>query len=389
MSNVWILVGENLVPCYMVMKELAEKLKPTALVLIGAKKYIDRLKQTYQCSNTQDIETKELDHPKDIESFYSNLIDLESHYPPAHLDYTGGTKVMAVWAIDFLVRKAKASKSKVSCSYLQLQNPQLTFNDDIMDASCRVWKLSHSLSIEEFRHLHNWKPVQPNQELPEEYCREFIERIIASGLDPILIRNRWSKLKTDFKEKTGQDLKKKKLDWAKSEDGQIWISKIENVFGQFPTNLSKKGFEALLKWCDGLWLESYVHKCFDGLAEGIQILPSEQSRPESWIGNEQDSDFEVDGFIISGHLGAVVSITTGSSYGYMKYSEAKIRANNLFGDYGGVLFITGMNRSEKQGFIDKYDYQSSRKVCVLGAEDLPYQTLRSKLQNYLKEYLCQ
>jgi len=334
-----------------------------------------------------------------------------------HLNYTGGTKTMAVHVYQYF----KENFKDLVFSYLDARNYLLLFDDGRYKPESQDLRIKVKISIEELLKLHGYSIEN------DSYKNEKFENVIlpkfeeAIKNDTFKYFNEWYKkiryIKAEcnlekiknFKEDIGKEipLNIKKIvenfgqdipEVAKSildafpdekkihqkENGQykLWIPD-ENK------NISNDDFKEKVKktweYLDGKWLEHYV---YEKLKLQLQSKGFKENRDFGWslkAKNELEKSFELDIFIIIGYQLVAISITTESKTYIYKSNRFEVihRARQIGGDESIAILITGLkNTTDLQNDLQINTGTTEERFKVFGIDD--WKDIDKKILNFIK-----
>lgn len=353
------------------------------------------------------------------------------------LNYTGGTKAMAVHAYQALLELNLPTPILNSSLGLELPNPVFSYLDSIKLQMCiddnenrktiavpAAIAVSPPPQLEQILRLHklSWKPEEPPieksqaQEAAAEFAKQFM-KIPSPGMKS-QISGMWRKWcdaafqdakyasgerkgywKEDFEIPTLLPLRLSVDRGVSKEVLQVpeEIKKIlrENLQCINDTQLSiqeaAKGKFSELKqvyqWLDGGWLEDYVLWQVEEISKKYSLHERKRSLhiqdPEkSWRKTDQ---FEFDVAFLRGYQLFAISCTTTSAHDYCKEKlfEAYQRAQQLGGDEARIALVccydnnTNYLKQELSLVVD------DRKIEVFGRSDLEPKNFAKKLDAWI------
>lgn len=311
-KNLILLIGTNPIPNYVVAQVLKEEIKKVYLVYsehtkeqIGTKKYADSLAGIITRDKNITCHKIAL---SEINSAAAIHTDLEHHLPAElsniHLNYTGGTKTMAVHVYLFL---EKRYADKFTASYLDARTFSLVYDDisidPIIDLRNRV-----SITLPDIFKLHGYGLCNSQTDLPES-LRAYSNRIIEG-----LIKN-------------------------PSQDIPINIAEI------YPNDGAVNSEEIK----GGLWLEKVIFlKAKEWIA--IQRNASLTVFRNVSAKREDGRDCEVDIVVLNGYQLILISVSKTKDQSKLKAKAFEVyhRAKQLGGEEASAILVTAWKRGEKE-----------------------------------------
>lgn len=301
------------------------------------------------------------------------------------LNYTGGTKAMAVHAY----RAIQEQEPDAVFSYLDPRTLKMWIDQEGNRPIHFDVNLEPALNLERLFRLHNnnyWLDNKPPCSDP------FLANIAAKFADfhsnAQLAKEwrSWCKNKLHPKTKNG-DYWKEKQDLDCSPPISINLEglspSIKNILRQdlnastthLQLNITKqKGFDSLThvcEWLDGTWLESYVLQQVKEIQDGFGIKESMMSFHIRDSGNTWRERFEFDVAFIKGYQLFAISCTTSSNKARCKQKlfEAHLRARQLGGDEARVALVCCFDTPE--WIKDEVRFAiPDKKIEVFGRQDL-------------------
>ncbi len=373
-----LLVGTNPLPNYVVGKYFLEKNICDGLVLVyseetdrqkGTKEYAKRIRDKLDLEPKRCcfIPLRDVGDPIAIKRDLGkskSLQRIREECELVHLNYTGGTKSMAVHTYSFL--KSKFGK-KFESSYLDARRHCIMYDQDNQKEKRKdegVDLRRHiNLDIETLLSLHLYDITQ---NLAWEDCKfsDFLEPIRQK----IILPDKWDVFKEWIKSKQNEKdiiraLKSKK-------DGYIC-----DVFDAFPK--LKRGAIEFLK---GTWLEWYVYKEVREilLKENFKISLEEKKHFGVSLKAERSKDrsveFELDIYILYGYQLIGISVTTSSTRSVYKSKGFEVihRVRQIGGEESKAILVIGDNRrkaEELQSDLFAMTGVTEDRFIVFGKED--------------------
>lgn len=394
-AHLFLLIGENPLPNYVAARTLLNDGGTVYLVFTNQTKGQKNCLQGRDGLHKYGIKCVEVDLANYESNAYHICNRIQQRLNSLNdgsvgLNYTGGTKAMAVHAY----RAIQEQKSDAVFSYLDPRKLVMWIDQEGNQAI--AFDVPLKLKFEELFKLHNnnyWlpeKPPRPKPQLPD-VAAEFAKfHSDINNKDCCLIRQ-WRKWCI---EQLYPQTKKEKSDyWLDEEQLErkqpISISlegldqRIKGILRQHLDASSnvlrlditkQKGFNSLThvcEWLDGTWLESYVLQQVKEIQDEFDIEESMMSFHIRDSANTRRERFEFDVAFIKGYQLFAISCTTSSikSRCKQKLFEAHLRARQLGGDESRVALVCCFDRPE--WIKDEVRFAiPDKKIEVFGWQDL-------------------
>lgn len=360
-----LLVGSNPLPNYIT----ALILKPRSIAF-----YCTNETDTI-CENLRDVLSeklhsvnfikKSIQDAGDTGSIGKAFSDMKSG---DHLNYTGGTKIMAAHArLAFQSLFQRSGDADKSASYLDERNSVLRF-----DAGCpiRLSDMHLDISIDDILRLHGvarMRDIEPKPPLPTPQDAEIIAHRVSG--DPGIAKELFKIHK--------QNGKQISLTCAREAPCKIAdVLEAELSVRSFPDgNWTKNTYD---RWCEflwGKWLEDWTGSRVKNIvteSEGQVVIGMNCIRYNS-------RQFEIDVAVQKGHRLYVISCTTSTQLGLCKSKlfEAAMRARQLGGDLARSALVCLLHGCDTNGaFVDQlrkdFDdfWGATNTPQVFGLDDL-------------------
>ncbi|HHV24799.1 MAG TPA: DUF1887 family protein [Methanosarcina sp.] len=388
----FLLIGTNPLPNYVVYHLLA---KPSSHIIFVHTSKTDQIannlitvlnipserwtKISVDESNSRDIYTKIFEYSKGKQKL--------------GLNYTGGTKAMAVHAY-----KAVLDSNPDSVfSYLDARSLELVIDERDSSSKRVPVSLSVKPTIQELFSLHGYRIDNKREVFMPEICE-----VLANDL--FVEFRKWCDEKLRSKDlgkilnkrELGKILNKRELknvilpvdppfeNLANFWEGCNTLGELAEKweFGGASRKMEKK-VKNLAEWFDGNWLEDYTLLAFLEVAEECKIH-------DHILGAKfNNGKFEVDVAVLRGYELFVISCTTAINKSLVKQKlfEAYVRGQQLGGDeakIGVVCFASETSPDASPEIIKKEieeEWHLENKFRVFGAEQIP------NLSLCLKEWL--
>lgn len=307
------------------------------------------------------------------------------------LNYTGGTKAMAVHAYRAIEQLAK----NAIFSYLDANDLNMVI-DPIGTASAQRFHVSLAcdLSLYDLLKLHD-------SALSQEPITEVVLPRAASGLATVCSTDKgigqWRKwcqgeLRAKGKKdgKSGDwrsitELKQIELRWPEDEILLPAVEAIQKELGirSSPTILLEDALNngtfkkpsQFCAWLDGTWLEYYVLDQVHSIQRECQIGDVAMSLKH----RSARKDFEFDIGAMRGYQLFAISCSTSLDLSKSKLFEAYIRAKQLGGDEARVGLVVGKDPDRLRRQVES-EWDARGKIRVFGPQDLP------ELAQYLADW---
>ncbi|PAV13801.1 hypothetical protein ASJ81_16415 [Methanosarcina spelaei] len=370
----FLLIGTNPLPNYVAYHLLA---KPSSHIIFIHTSKTDKIANNLITVLNIPSErwTKIPVNESDSRDIYKKITEYSKGKQKLGLNYTGGTKAMAVNAYKAVL---DADQDSVF-SYLDARSLELVIDE--RDSSSKRIPASPSIksSIEELFSLHGYKIDNKREVFMPEICE-----VLANDL--FVEFRKWCDEKLRSKD-LGKILNKSKLKTVILPVvppfeilANFWegCSTLGELAKKWKTNV-----ENLANWLDGNWLEDYTLLAFQEVAEECKIHDHILGAKFNY------NKFELDVAILRGYELFVVSCTTASKKSIVKQKlfEAYVRGQQLGGDeakIGVVCFASDRSSDASPEIIKKEikeEWHLENKFRVFGAEQIP------NLPIYLKEWL--
>ncbi len=288
------------------------------------------------------------------------------------LNYTGGTKAMAVHTYRTVVRYAMTQSQKVVFSYLDAETLSMRIDgvsgvptkDIPVEQDCPV-------TLEELVALHGRVMAPPEREAV--FREAYLKLVDVHITDPGVWRTwcqenlRRSDRPDRFKSRTA--LKAVELPMSNPTLAPIFTSwGSPQTLGDISLPAGWK-IDKLAEWLDGQWLEHYVLDCVKEVAEESRVQDYGMSLKPKLGGRE----FEFDVAAMRGYQLFAISCTTGTKRGMNKQKlfEAYVRARQMGGDEARIGLVccypdpAGLKQEIEETWF------TEGRVEVFGMQDLP------------------
>ncbi len=404
-ENLFLLVGENPLPNYVAALTLLKDGGTVYLV------FTSHTKPQKNCLIQQLQERKKLGIGKidwiDLDKYESDSDRIRDRIQKKiksikigkiGLNYTGGTKAMAVHAY----RAVQELKPDAVFSYLDSRSLEMCI--DRRNNSPIREKVLLKISFTKLFGLHNlkWKDDRPpclDSTLPDaaaELAKFYQDEKLAKAWRDWCKKTLLCQMKCRDEYKNDVWKKENELKAQPTIEIKSLPDNIKNILRQHldaSTDVldisvtQKKGFNDLTHvcaWLDGIWLEDYVLEQVKQVASEYSINDRGMSFRIQDPENTRREKFEFDVAFMLGYQLFAISCTTTDSKSLCKQKliEAHLRARQLGGDEARVALVCyyhtpGHIKAELRTTI------ADRKIEVFGREDLP--KLASKIGKWINK----
>lgn len=363
-----LLVGSNPLPNYL----SACALKPRRIVLVHSKETepaCRRLKSALENAlSGVAIEPCFVDEATSAEQVQRAIAPLLQRGQPVWLNYTGGTKVMAVHA-RMAFHSVYAEDGKKPASYLDEGGkgpPRLRFDDDTSKILSEYEPIPLDLRTLLALHGYTHTSREPKKPKPTaEDAREILHKVLEDVHLAKLMYCESEGLK-EFESQPGKAVDEP----FRAERHGLTLSQpvlpTKEVLDTLGTSKEKKSwFKHWFDFLGGGWLE-------DWLAEQIKNLKL-QPDPEITIGvttvRDSTQAFEVDVAVVRGHRSYFISCTTDTTKALCKSKllEIAVRSRQLGGDLAraALVCLSGETARLQQEIDDVWGASNTTKVFGL------------------------
>ena len=443
-TDLVLLVGTNPLPNYVVLKLLIQHCTHLQRVWLihselreaygqaGTKEFAENIAKVFkQEFNDYKLEFRfvPLRDLSSAISIYQDLQEKMYHQIPAdaviHLNYTGGTKTMAVHVYRSLEENFK---DWVYFSYLDgrqfklnLDQPAQCISSDLLDLV--------TIELEDLIKLHSYQIENRNQNgLEVETTKLFIDLIEENKLSKYL---QWQKkFRTyyyandkfidrtrKFCEKNGL-LEEGRINESKvralqdkfaqttegfilrlirtlpepnilDENGKLWIPDPENVIN----NSFCRRVKPVVEFLGGKWLEGYVANIIrQNLLSDVRFKDKYKKRvikvEHNWEIKKGNKPFELDVIVLNGYQICGISCTTSDKEGLCKNKGFEIlhRTTQIGGEEAKAILVTCLSSEILEDFYTDLMMVSGLapgKFMVLGQDDLKPDILWRKISRYI------
>ena len=369
-KHLFLLIGTNPLPNYVAAKLLADS--ETHIYLVHS----SGPNGTYPVA-TRLIEVLKLEEgsctkvPVDEANPYSIYKQIRKYVDGKKglgLNYTGGTKVMAVHAYQAIADSA----TDVAYSYLDARCLELVSHDDKRNFKREYVGDSVKITIKDLARMHGIPLVTYSQKpIQVDLCKA-IAKLQCSGEEK---RNSWREW-----------IKKDKCKNLPAGDVFIDVlAAMQRVCGDSPLteetlaqNLGYKSLPSLQKWFKAEWLENYAFHCVLQLIESAKLDDLSDYginlECKGYANNTiNELKFETDVVFILGYQLFIIScIDSGEKSECKKHLfEAYVRARQIGGDESRVCLVSGYDKPEDlQKEVEK-SWDVPGMIRVMGIKHWP------------------
>jgi len=430
----FITVGTNPLPAYVVAKYFKDSFNNVVLISseenrniyqAGTRAYAEKIRDTLETnvekyhiislSNVANPAEIKRDLKKRLES--NDILFSKDDIQKVHLNYTGGTKIMAVAVYNFLKEEYG---DKFESSYLDARSYKLILEDGTVEPTFEDLREKVKIDIETLLklHLYEVKRIESDEKYKKAFGEKYYSEIISeiekivndddkrgkylewtnkyfrkvfrykdesnkeklittpTKLSEHLNKEENKKLIEDFESLTPEfiwDLLDKFPDGKKiiTQRGKLWVPYRDST---------KNKIEDTIKFLDGEWLELYVYNQIkDQLIKKGLLQKGNFGRSIIAVKSKEDGkEFEMDIFIIYGYQLIGISITTSTERHICKSKGFEVihRARQIGGDESRAILVTGYkdpeNPKSPKDLEEDLSYEtgaSTGKIIVFGPED--------------------
>ncbi len=277
----------------------------------------------------------------------------EAQSPTVGLNYTGGTKVMAVHAYRAVEQWGRATGITPVFSYLDAHTLEIVFDPiNTGNSEQRVYVgRALKMKLKDLLSLHNWtiERSQDQPDLPESSC--VLARLFADNIDML----------------------KKWKNWVRDCKNPPDPHEIPEEFNEIKNILIKETQKRgkpkdWMGWLKGKWLEDFVvHSLIKANSKSPLLDLHEIKYKINVIGN---TSFEIDAIALRGYQLFAFSCTTDidaeRSKLKLKLFEAYVRAQQLGGDEARVALVSLINDPNSLEQEMKRDVDPKGHIKVFG-----------------------
>lgn len=432
-KNLILLIGTNPLPNYVVIKYFFKKFNLKTIWLIhsennknqkGTYEYAKNIKKLLinEVVNIEFIALRNINSAQEIkrniEDRFRNII-LDGN---VHLNYTGGTKSMAVHVYRIL---EQYFKNNITFSYLDARSSQLVFdNNEFFDNGEDLREII-KVSLDEMIDLHGFKIISADRDdivfndwrleysnlfdglIKDENTYNYLKSLsdfinktyydskgFMSTINKFIrkhnltdvnnvekIRNCYNSLDNSIKtiiEKLPNEIS------LLNDEGQLWLPNEKNVNKDIENRLTKsvKGF------LHGKWFEYYTYNIlFNKVKEIKNIELFMNVKLERNIQNTKD--FELDLLIIYGYEVCGISCTTSSTEGEVKLKGVEVihRVTQFGGDLSKAILITILDRNNVEKMKNDLAIETGTeegKILVIGIDDFKENQVWDLIKEHIK-----
>lgn len=329
----------------------------------------------------------------DIKKRLKKKLDGLSSVDSVHLNYTGGTKQMAIAAFQAVSGFCGGNNIKPVFSYLDPENFKLTTPEKSVypaDEDLRDWVVP---SIDEVYKLHCLDGRNAKGEINKKYIDWFRNEGILPKICMKEIQNDFSELKKNIleerlkKSRDAKEIEKVKKNWRKEIEKWFNEKKNQEEFNYFINNAMKckikiDNYYDFYKFVSYEWLEQ---KIFDVLSDLSDVCGLNEV---GWdISKKGKDDFQVDVIAMRGYQPIVFSCTTDSKKTLIKQKafEVNYRSVQLGGEHAKrVMVCLGDERVCEGVKEDMCQFDAVKHFEIIGREQVQDD---EKLRNAIKSVL--
>lgn len=453
-SDLVLLVGTNPLPNYVIAKYFLKTNSNLKKIWLIHSEKVDKQEGTLEfAANIRKVISKEFEPRKlDFEFIALNNVgsalaikeDLEKKFfcklprdVKMHLNYTGGTKSMAVHVYRNMEQKLK---NHCSYSYLDARTYMLK-SDESIDPSSNDLRDDVSISLDDLIKLHGYEKYKEDSpfttdnfdsimNLFETLIKEDkLEKVFLSWENSFLRKvyyengkfilkpmdflkhnkllngngqideSKINKLKDEFKEKTPDEIKellglfpqdKSILD----DDGSLWIPDVNET----KNNFKKRIGGTITDFLDGKWLESYIYRIIQNALTKDDKLHEKYNKKNISIDSNWrirkhgviNKDFELDVIVLNGYQVCGISCTTSDKQSICKEKAFEVlhRVKQIGGEEAKAILVTCLENDVKDDFVNDIlmvSGSSRSDFIALGIEDLKPEKLWKQIREHIWE----
>jgi hypothetical protein len=408
-DHLFLLIGENPLPNYVAARTLLKENGTIYLVHSTATaSRADSLRRMLKPTQIQlvSLENKQANAQFIRNKVQKNIEEILQNQPDAQigLNYTGGTKAMAVHAYRAIFEMPNLQHSPIF-SYLDSESLQMLINckDDLVHSE----PVTLNVLLKDLFELHDlpWrKDLQPSfKAILPDATKDLLDIHLSKDL-----KKNWSswceKLRSKTHKNTDWREEKELADPARDSidlnqlDEQIKKKLYERgIISSLETNALSIKFihdeyefpllRDVCAWLAGGWLEHYVLDQVQNISKTCSIHESATAfHIQDQESDDADEKFELDVAFMRDYQLFAISCTTKTSKSDCKEKlfEAYIRARQLGGDEARVALVC-FNETPDRIKRDLTPVLGENKFMVFGAEDLKPEKFAKKLANWVLE----
>jgi len=415
--NLILLIGTNPLPNFVVARYFKDKIKRLILIYSeenntqrGTLEYAEIIKELIQIQECHFISLINVGSAQQIRRDLKEKLIINSN-ELMHLNYTGGTKTMAVQVYNFIIE----NYSNVKLSYLDSRTFRIIYDDGTYEPQSGDLRDNVVLDINTVLKLHLYEKIEKNENNPFPKVLDKLKWLVKNEKirDFILWINQirlFYKNGGKFLEKKGKYMERKNDSCfqnviRKFEQIPDEILEVLNTFDENKRlndngkkimwvpgeNISNKEFKERIKntfeFLDGKWFENYIYdelkSSINDLREKINFGWSLEARKKNY-----SMKFELDIFLIRGYQLIGISITTDDKMGLCKHKGFEVfhRVRQIGGDEGIAILITALSNDKAENLKkDLYHItgSSDEKILVFGIDDWKDIGVKIKQEVYL------
>lgn len=354
-----------------------------------------------------------------------------------HLNYTGGTKSMAVHVYRNLEQNLK---NHCSYSYLDARTYMLKSDESMTPLSNNLRDVV-SISLDDLIKLHGYEKHEDetpfttdnfdsimnlfetlikedkletvflswkNNFIRKVYYendkfivkpRDFLKHNNLLNVNGQIDESKINKLKDEFKEETPDEVKEllRLFPQNKSmlnDDGSLWIPDIN----ESKNNYNKRIRGTIKDFLDGKWLESYVYRIIQDALTNDERLHEKSSKKNISIDSNWkirkrgiiNKDFELDVIVLNGYQVCGISCTTSDKQYICKEKAFEVlhRVKQIGGEEAKAILVGCLEKDVKDDFVKDILTVSGSRISdfiMLGIEDLKPEKLWQQIRKHIWE----
>lgn len=435
-DHLFLLIGENPLPNYVAAKTLlAKDGKPYLVFTEHTQKPAERLKDALGLSDKEMVpldnnESNPCEIKKRIRAKVEEIQD-KSEKKQFGLNYTGGTKAMAVHAYQALLQPKLADPTyklnpEPKFSYLDSRNLKMLIDQPTNPVPLDIPKDKLDFSLDKLFKLHGFTlsktsegkaKIKTNVTLPElvdalvnhqsewqTWCSKVLRLEARKKIELGEVKNSNNAVENIFELggwKNATELKNLSLSIQElpeeitdilkrnnivDDRGYLSIQQIEKASIIPKPKKNNEYPEDICTWLEGVWLEDYVLRQLEKIKKEKDGLIDEVGMSFDFDKKSNVAEFEFDVAFLRGYQLFALSCTTDTKPGLckLKLFEAYRRAKQLGGDEARVALVcfccSGNTKKIQNDFLAQVN---DPKVKIFGINDLA--SISESLATWIKE----
>lgn len=279
-----------------------------------------------------------------ISGLLKDELDKEKKISSIHLNYTGGTKPMAVHSYDTVCKYAESKNIKLITSDLDPKEYRIQINGDGKYPSNSDLRKFVPLEIEQLLELHGMKFENQNDDkLNSKELNINLEKFKKNYIEMIEKNKRKNELK-ELSEKLKKGIRNKNIiEKDKSEFEKTFDKLCENELGERYSDM--KQLKYMVEFASGHWLEEYIQDKLIKVKDKYNLSEAKRSVEASY--NKRKCELDV--VLNRGYEMHLFTCTTSQKIQTVKGKafEGMYRASQLGGDQAKTIIVHLMPKKEK------------------------------------------